>query len=53
VSQTATAETVIKPAPPVEAELAEDEEDMPNGIPEFNEQISFSTDSEESVHDEL
>jgi len=53
VSQTATAETVIKPAPPVEAELAEDEEDMPNGIPEFNEQISFSTNSEESVHDEL
>jgi hypothetical protein len=52
VSEVAATEISVKPAPPVDPELSYEDEIL-SEFPEFRDQISFSSGSEETVHDEL
>jgi len=52
VTESATTESAVKPAPPIDSELPDEVEDFPSGFPEFSEQIPFNFGNEESVHDE-
>lgn len=50
VSQTATTDTEVKPAPPVDSELKEEEDEVleiPTIVPEKEEKISFGFDGDD------